>query len=253
MSLHHRSVSALALCSLATLFLALGGCTLFMPSGTITGTVVDSTSSGSALEGVRVGVAGTPYYATTDILGNFELRAPVGSVTLRFVKADYFFADITVEVTEGMTVVALEEIVAYRPLTSGQYRFVLTWGAEPSDLDSHLFLPLSGGGTDEVYYGDQIAADSSANLDWDDTTSYGPETISITSVNPGTYTYSIYNFSGSPDMGTSGAVVKVYDRTGLIRTVDIASATGSDSERWWKICTFNGTFTWLNQMASIGN
>lgn len=251
-----QSVPVLVLCSLAALLAALGGCSLFLPTGTVTGTVVDSTSAGSPLEGVRVTVLRTVYSTTTDNLGKFEIKAPVGTATLRFEKSGYSFVDIVVQVTRDVTVVALEDIVAYPPLTAGQYRFVLTWGASPSDLDSHLFMPLSGGGTDEVYYGDQDAFDSSANLDWDDTTSYGPETISITSVNPGTYTYSIYNYSGSPALGTSEAVVKVYDSTGLIKTLSITEASGSDSEPWWKVFTFDGTskiFTWLNQMSSAGN
>ncbi len=253
---HRRSVSLLVLCSLAALLLALGGCSLFLPAGTVTGTVVDSTSSGNPLEGVKVTVLQTLYSATTDSSGKFEIKAPEGSATLHFEKSGYSFVDIVVEVTRDVTVVALEDIVAYPPLTTGQYRFVLTWGASPYDLDSHLFMPVSGGGTDEIFFGDQIASDGSANLDWDDTTSYGPETISITTVNPGTYAYSIYNYSGSPALGTSEAVVKVYDSTGLIKTLSISDASGSGSELWWKVFTFNGTsktFTWLNQMAGLGN
>lgn len=253
---NRRSVSALVLCSLAALLLALGGCSLFLPSGTVTGTVVDSSSSGSPLEGVRVTVLRSLYSATTDSSGFFSIKAPAGTATLHFEKDGYSFVDIIVDVTRDTTVVALEDIVAYPPLTAGQYRAVLTWGASPYDIDSHLFMPLSGGGTDEVYYGHQLALDNSANLDWDDTTSYGPETISVTTVNPGTYTYSIYNYSGSPALGTSEAVVKVYDSTGLVQTLDISNAAGSDSELWWKVFTFNGTtktFTWLNQMASAGS
>lgn len=252
---NRRSVSALVLCSLAALLLALGGCSLFLPTGTVTGTVVDSTS-GSGIEGVRVTVLRSLYSTTTDSSGDFEISAPEGTATLHFEKSGYAFADIIVEVTRDITIVASETIVAYPPLTAGQYRAVLTWGETPYDIDSHLFMPLSGGGTDEVYYGHQLAIDSSANLDWDDTYSYGPETVSITSVNPGTYTYSIYNYSGSPALGTSGAVVKVYDSTGLVQTIEISGASGSDSELWWKVFTFNGTsktFTWLNQMASAGS
>jgi hypothetical protein len=249
---HRRSVPFLVLCSLAALLAALGGCSLFLPTGTVTGTVIDSTSS-SPLEGVRVTVLHSLYSTTTDSLGWFEIKAPEGSATLHFEKDGYSFVDIVVEVTRNVTVVALEDIVAYPPLTTGQYRFVLSWGASPIDIDSYLFMP---GGTDWVYFGNQVALDSSANLDWDDTSSYGPETISITAVNPGTYTYSINNYSGEAALGTSEAIVKVYDSTGLIKTLNISDASGSDSEPWWKVFTFDGTsktFSWLNQMASTGN
>ena len=54
-----------------------------------------------------------------------------------------------------------------------------------------------------------------ANLDVDDTSSYGPETITILEGVYGTYTYAVHNYSNrnsssSTALSFSGAVVKVF-------------------------------------------
>lgn len=220
-------------------------------AGTVTGTVYDSTALGIALAGVSVSIVGSSYAATSDAYGAFSITAPEGTVTVHFQKTGYTFVDIVVAVVAGETASASDGIVAYRPLAAGQFRFILTWGAQPADLDSHLLLP---DGAEDIYFGHEIAVDRSANLDWDDTSSYGPETITITSPKTGTYIYSIDNYSGSPDMGAnSAAVVRVYDSTGLIKTLHITDAPGAAAsvDHWWYVCTMNGgAFTWVNQMSA---
>ena len=67
-------------------------------------------------------------------------------------------------------------------LSDDEYRIVLTWSSTPSDLDSHLSGPLSTGERFHVYYSDMSAFDNGqtvATLDLDDTSSYGPETITL--------------------------------------------------------------------------
>jgi len=96
-------------------------------------------------------------------------------------------------------------------------RAVLTWGANPSDLDSHLSYK-----NNHIYFeskkGDQ------AHLDVDDITSYGPETITIVKKKQGEkYLYSVHNYSDdnsptSKGLGISGATVRVYIGQTLVRT-----------------------------------
>jgi hypothetical protein len=77
----------------------------------------------------------------------------------------------------------------------------LTWGQDPRDVDSHLFTP-SG---EHVYFArsGSLAAAPFANLDVDDTTSFGPEIITINRLMVGTYTYGVYQYSGSGTLATS--------------------------------------------------
>lgn len=111
--------------------------------------------------------------------------------------------------------------------TTPRIKIVLTWGATPSDLDSHLTGPSStaGGSRFHVYYsqrdyfknGDYSSANTrlSVDLDYDDTTSYGPESTSIRNLVAGDYYFYVHDFSdkntsSSTAMSDSGATVTVY-------------------------------------------
>ena len=97
-------------------------------------------------------------------------------------------------------------------------RIVLNWGRSPEDIDSHL--SYAGG---YVCYHDKDA--SQANLDVDDTDSYGPETITITRKEEGKkYVYAVHNYSNRTSIGNSnlsnisGAKVFIYIGDTLIKT-----------------------------------
>jgi hypothetical protein len=98
-------------------------------------------------------------------------------------------------------------------LTPGQFRVVLTWGRNPSDLDSHLTGPSSTSRF-HLYYANRSTG--GCGLDVDDVSSFGPETVTCprtgssgTTLTPGVYRYSVHHFSGSGNIGTSGAIVRL--------------------------------------------
>jgi len=95
-------------------------------------------------------------------------------------------------------------------LDSPAVQCVLAWGENPEDLDSHLAGP-SDLGLFHVYYSDQgsLSDPPYANLDTDDTTSFGPEVVSISRVVPGRYRYSVRHYAGDGDIATSGARVEL--------------------------------------------
>ncbi|HOV94759.1 MAG TPA: carboxypeptidase regulatory-like domain-containing protein [Spirochaetales bacterium] len=222
---------------------------MFAKKGTVTGVVYSSAAGHPRMEGVKVTASGSSASATTNSNGEFTIELPAGQRTLHFKKSGYQFTDVTVTVVADDTTAVGEDIVGYPELTSGQYRIVLTWGENPRDLDSHLLLP---DGIEDVYYSHKVASDSSANLDWDDTTSYGPETVTIVTQKSGDYYYSVYHFAGSGYIGTSSAVVKVYNSSGLQKTYTVSSAPGASTstKRWWQVFKLNGsTITPINQLA----
>lgn len=97
-------------------------------------------------------------------------------------------------------------------------RIVLNWGYNPQDIDSHL--SYEGG---YVCYHDKDA--SQANLDVDDTDSYGPETITITRKEQGKkYVYAVHNFTDRESINNSNlsnisnAKVFIYIGDTLIKT-----------------------------------
>jgi uncharacterized protein YfaP (DUF2135 family) len=101
-------------------------------------------------------------------------------------------------------------------------RVVLNWGATPADLDSHLVYPGN-----HVYFSAQQGEE--ANLDVDDTTSYGPETITIERKRDGQrYIYAVHDYTNRENMNAmalsrSGAKVFVYVGQTLVRTYYVPS------------------------------
>ncbi|MGY4534540.1 tetratricopeptide (TPR) repeat protein [Pseudomonas sp. TE3786] len=96
-------------------------------------------------------------------------------------------------------------------------RVVLTWGQTPADLDSHIAYPGN-----HVYFDSKKGLD--ANLDVDDTNSFGPETITLEKKRFGeTYVYAVHDFTHSGDPQSRGltnsqAKVFVYVGQSLVRT-----------------------------------
>ena len=100
-------------------------------------------------------------------------------------------------------------------LTPGQFRVVLTWGRNPADLDSHLTGPLVASASRfHLYFA--AGSEGGCGLDVDDTSSFGPETVTCpstgssgTTTAPGVYRYSVHHFSGSGNIGISGSIVRL--------------------------------------------
>ncbi len=83
-------------------------------------------------------------------------------------------------------------------LTQGQMRIVLSWGATPTDLDSHLWAPHGGCESQNpfhLYFGNNgtHGCTSSFDLDLDDVTSFGPETTTVGSFTS-PISFTPYNF-----------------------------------------------------------
>ena len=203
------------------------------PTGSVSGEVRDATT-GDGVGGASVSVEGYDEFQTTSNSdGSFSLESPTGSQTLVIQHSGYDFGNVDVEVSEDETTTVSEnEAVGNPTVDAGQARIVLTWDEHPRDLDSHLLTPDG----EEIYYVDMEG--SGANLDVDDVTSYGPETITLTDNLDGTYVYFVYKFAGDGPLSSSGATVKFYDSEGLVQTFTVPeSGTG----RYWNVFTFEYT------------
>jgi hypothetical protein len=95
-----------------------------------------------------------------------------------------------------------------RELKSNQWRIVLSWAAEPKDLDSTLVLP----NREVIYYRKRISRDGQVTLDTDSRDGFGPETITITNtiIANQKMRYYVKNFSRRPSITVSQAIVQVY-------------------------------------------
>jgi hypothetical protein len=111
----------------------------------------------------------------------------------------------------------------------------LTWGAGPSDLDSHLKGPNSThvnwtslGSLSDVPF---------ARLDVDDVTSFGPEVITITRLARGTYRYFVHNFSQTFSPGMTGSPARVEVRFGASTQIH-APPAGEGANLYWHVFDF---------------
>ncbi len=113
-------------------------------------------------------------------------------------------------------------------LSNDQISIVLSWGPNPRDLDSHY----SGSGL-HVYYASKTAP--GVELDVDDTSGYGPETITtdLNKLPKGVYQYYIHLYAGTGTIADSGATVKVYSGNTLIKTYYANQSTISG--RYWYV------------------
>lgn len=128
-------------------------------------------------------------------------------------------------------------------------RVVLTWGQSPSDLDSHMIFPGNN-----IYFNSKTGTD--AELDVDDTDSYGPETITLQKKHYGeSYVYAVHDFSnrtntGSTALSESQAKVFVYMGQSLVRTYYVpTNRTGN----LWTVfrMTGSGDFQDINTFTGV--
>lgn len=122
-------------------------------------------------------------------------------------------------------------------LAEGQLRIVLSWGESPSDLDSHLTGPLADDSRFHVAFFSRTPQGSNANLDRDDVTSFGPETITVTALRDGLYRYSVHNYSNQSEDGAVGidespAEVRFYNEEGLVDVYSPPEAEEGDGNTW---------------------
>ncbi|MCL2433688.1 MAG: hypothetical protein FWD16_04120, partial [Clostridia bacterium] len=125
-------------------------------------------------------------------------------------------------------------------------RVVLTWGEIPLDLDSHLVGPSHDGEKFHIFFANKNyyrlidnELQLHANLDVDDVTSYGPETVTIYNLVDGRYEYYVHDYSNrssteSDYLRNSQAVVRIYSANNeLLRTFNIP--TGGGASTLWHV------------------
>lgn len=187
---------------------------------------------------------------TTDDYGAYLVTLPIGNYTLCASKEGFTptMVNIIVQKTNSGN-----QNGTMTPVLSGDdYRIVLTWGENPSDLDSHVVGTLTSGESFHVYYGHKSQNDGQTevcNLDVDDTTSYGPETITLRATTSNPYYYYIYRFAGTGTVASSGAQINVYQGERLITTFNVPTNLGS-GDYWNVFAIVDGQLVVRNTITS---
>lgn len=217
--------------------------------GSISGKVLNAQTA-EGIYNAQVQIVDLNLSTTTSSDGSYSFNSvPPGTYGIVATKAGYYpSVQINATVISGATAVDVNLVLSSILTSTDEYRIVLTWGENPRDLDSHLWIPNG----EHCYYQNKTV--SGANLDVDDIHSYGPETITITDISSGTYTYSVKHYAGSGKITTSGAKVEIYSDSGKIRTYEVNPNASCGEVGWyWTVFELDGssgTITTINTFSS---
>lgn len=197
--------------------------------------------------------------ATTDADGRYFIYLPAGIYTgeLGGENTNYIRSYL-IGVAASNVKNENENFTAIEIPKESETRIVLTWGLNPRDLDSHLIGPGVSEGqfhtwyAEKEYYADGVKI---VDLDWDDVTSYGPETTTIRQDVVGTYKFYVHNYSGESAMTASGAKIEVIRGTDWEHPT-VYNVPEGGSERYWIVFEFtikeDGTIEYneINQLTN---
>lgn len=227
-------------------------CALQPKNGLVRGVVSDATDPSIKIGGATVIASGKT--TTTNSRGEYELTLPVGSHTLTFTKEGYIQTTANVSVQRGGE--STQDCSMSKELSSNEYRVVLTWGETPRDLDSHLLGKSRNNTEYHVWFpADQkkpVNAYGEAELDVDDISSYGPETVTFTVTNRSTYVYYVLDFTNRENrrntaLSNSGAKVEVYSGNQRVKVYTVPSGMGI----YWEVFRIeNGTLITVDQVTN---
>jgi hypothetical protein len=181
-------------------------------------------------EGVDVAYRDGDY---TNSNGEFSVKALKNStVAVWAFKGTYASDAVQVVVGTDCPIELGVDLVLLEPAFS----IALTWGANPNDLDSHLFIPMTWDSNWDFYHiywtnMGTLASNPYTALDTDDVSSYGPEIISGFQLYQGTYSYYVYHYSGSGTIASSPAIVNLVIG-GQARNYSASQASGQVGDYW---------------------
>jgi hypothetical protein len=188
---------------------------------------------------------------TTDHEGKIKFPKDFaeGNLAVRFTADGYISTTITIEVIAGTI---FNNRISVSPEMAMEWvRIILDWGRSPKDLDAHL---EKQGSYHVSFRNMKTADDGTCRLDRDDTSSFGPETITVERIETeGKYTYWVHDYTNltndnSRQLSRSGATVKVYGNGKLQGYYTVPSDQRGNV---WKVFEIkNGQFQTINQVTS---
>jgi hypothetical protein len=128
-------------------------------------------------------------------------------------------------------------------LTVPAYSIVLTWGAEPPDLDSHLLIPMTWDDAYDYYHicfysMGRLGDRPYAMLDVDDTSGFGPEIVTGTRVYEGRFQFWVNDYltEDTASVAASGAMVQLALGGALYHfEVSAVPTAGAHQGGWWHV------------------
>jgi Carboxypeptidase regulatory-like domain len=196
----------------------------------ISGCVNDDTGAPAA--NVRIEAEGISYSAisqvTTNAQGQFTVSGRPSSRLLVSGRKGAFLTNAASVDVGAVTAFNIATCLTLPSSTGATMR--LTWGASPSDIDSHLRTPDGS----HVFYVSKgsLSAAPFASLDVDDVTGFGPEVTTIRRPRVGIYRFYLHNFSQSFTPGMTDSPTRV-ELNYVGRSVVFSPPPGEGSALWW--------------------
>ena len=227
-------------------------------TGIVSGQVI-SALTGRGVDGVALTVrenwntaeGETVAEGHTDATGTYRLELPIGNYTISADTDGYTSGTFNVVVLPDQNTDSQNGTIT-PILSDDEYRIVLTWDANPADLDSHLFGHRPDGSEFHVYFSIKQALDGDSeicNLDVDDVNSYGPETITLRPNADTPYYYYIHKYNGTGSIcSTSQASIAVYNGANLVATYN-APVDQGDGIYWNVFALANGQIITRNTIT----
>ncbi len=188
--------------------------------------------------------------AISDSSGKFIIPVDHGRYVVFTGKKQYisdkFWVDVMGDFPQSV------HAVLTKIIPSQDYRIILTWDRYPIDVDAHLRGPHPGKEDFHIYWNRRTQVKGKKYLDRDDTASFGPETITIYGLDPGTYQYTVHNYSGRNEtsgdaLSRGNIVVKIYNGDHLLKMYQMPAGTEGNYWRVFEIDGESGEITDVNQ------
>lgn len=201
----------------------------------IHGCVVDSENA--VINGAKMISTGRDYNgsatAFSDENGQFTIAVKTNSTVL--ISGSQGSQSRTLSQNVRSEDITIEECIVLSPATS---TVKLTWGENPRDLDTHFYGPSDNAGdTFHLYFGDKdiTIGDTHIYLDVDDTSSFGPEVLTIPAFPfAGRYQYIVKKYAGSSDILESPTRVEL----NLESQIRIFSPPQGEATSYWHVFDF---------------
>lgn len=173
----------------------------------------------------------------TDENGHYTIYLPAGSYWGELAKPGFITTYLS-GTSASHIYNKHEDATAIKIAATDEIRIVLTWNELPRDEDSHLLGPTPDNHSFHTYYGDPQTRYNNelyADLDHDDTTSYGPETTTIRKRVNGTYQFFVHNYSRGGSLRDSGAKVEIYSGSSSTPVKIYHITPGEGNELYWYV------------------
>jgi len=206
--------------------------------------------TGKPVKDAKVTLKGIGTY-TSDHNGKIQFAAPndpFANIPVTITKSGYVKTDFFLELKAGTIILNRFSISPDIPIR--HVRMVLDWGKSPRDLDAHFEKKNS---YHISYRNRKRTKDGTAMLDRDDTNGFGPETITVTSLDyNGSYEYRIKDYSNrnrkSDQLSKSGAEVKVYAKGKMMHHFKVPS--NMKGSTWTVFKIKNSKIISINKLSS---